>query len=60
VTDTSQAIERLLALGKQRGYLTYDEVNEALPADVVSSEEIEDALRRLADLDIELVERPPR
>ena len=59
MTDTSHAIERLLALGKQRGYLTYDEVNEALPVDVVSSEEIEDVLRRLMDLGVELVDRPP-
>ena len=55
----NEAMEKLRARGKQRGYLTFDEVNEALPADIVSSEEIEGILKNLAELGIELVEGPP-
>ncbi|VAX22659.1 RNA polymerase sigma factor RpoD, partial [hydrothermal vent metagenome] len=42
----------LVSKGKQRGYLTYDEVNESLPSDVVTSEAIEDFMRTFTDLGI--------
>ena len=38
------AIKKILARGKERGYLTYDELNAALPQDQVSSEQIEDTM----------------
>src|SRR6516165_10777612 len=38
------AIKKILARGKERGYLTYDELNAALPHDQVSSEQIEDSM----------------
>lgn len=59
MVNRSKAFEKLLARGEQQGYLTFDEVNEALPADVVASEEIEAVLRNLMELGIELVEAPP-
>src|ERR1700738_1019387 len=37
-------VRQLIAMGKERGYLLYDEVNDILPAEVHSSEEIEDLL----------------
>jgi len=36
------AVKQLIAVGKERGYLLYDEVNDSLPAEVHSSEEIDD------------------
>jgi len=38
------AVRQLIAIGKERGYLLYDEVNDSLPAEVHSSEEIDDLL----------------
>src|SRR4029453_18392829 len=55
--DTMQtAVKKLIARGKERGYVTYDEVNAALPQDQVSSELIEDTLAMLNDLGINVVE----
>src|SRR5438045_3541585 len=46
------AIKKMVARGKERGYLTYDELNAALPQDQVSSEQIEDTMTMLSELDI--------
>jgi RNA polymerase primary sigma factor len=50
------AVKRLVARGKERGYITYDELNGALPGDQVSSEQIEDTMAMLSELGINLVE----
>jgi RNA polymerase primary sigma factor len=53
---TSKELKELIALGKESGQLTYQEINEMLPDDVVSSEEIDDVFSLLNDLDIEVVD----
>ena len=50
------AIKKILARGKERGYLTYDELNAALPQDQVSSEQIEDTMTMLSELGVNLIE----
>ena len=50
------AIKKMLARGKERGYLTYDELNAALPPDQVSSEQIEDTMTMLSELGINVIE----
>jgi RNA polymerase primary sigma factor len=50
------AIKRMLARGKERGYVTYDELNAALPADQVSSEQIEDTMTMLSELGVNVIE----
>src|SRR6266851_347370 len=50
------AIKKMVAKGKERGYVTYDEVNAALPTEQVSSEQIEDTLSMLSELGINVVE----
>src|SRR5690348_2604301 len=50
------AIKKMVARGKERGYLTYDELNAALPQDKVSSEQIEDTMTMLSELGINLIE----
>jgi len=50
------AVKRLIARGKERGYVTYDELNAALPDDQVSSEQIEDTMAMLSELGINLVQ----
>ncbi len=51
-----KGVERLIALGKRKGFLTYDEVNDLLPEDVVSSDEIDKVLELLGKEDIQLVD----
>src|ERR1051325_9954494 len=50
------AIKKMVARGKERGYLTYDELNAALPQDQVSSEQIEDTMTMLSEIGINVVE----
>ncbi|TCZ61347.1 RNA polymerase sigma factor RpoD [Roseicella aquatilis] len=52
----SAAIKKLIARGKERGYVTMDELNAALPSDQISSEVIEDHLATLSDLGINVVD----
>ncbi|WP_237212819.1 RNA polymerase sigma factor RpoD [Falsiroseomonas oryziterrae] len=52
----SAAVKKLVARGKERGYVTYDELNAALPSEQVSSETIEDTMAMLSDLGINVVE----
>src|SRR4029077_17634519 len=54
------AIKKMVARGKERGYLTYDELNAALPQAQVSSEHIEDTMTMLPDLGINLRESEER
>ncbi|MDQ3262644.1 MAG: RNA polymerase sigma factor RpoD [Myxococcota bacterium] len=49
-------VKDLLEAGRQKGFLTYDEVNDALPADIVSSEQIDDVMSMFGDNDIEIVD----
>ncbi|MGA2774653.1 MAG: RNA polymerase sigma factor RpoD [Candidatus Omnitrophota bacterium] len=49
-------MEKLIALGKQKGFLTYDEVNDFLPENMSSSEEIDRLFEMLGNEDIELIE----
>jgi hypothetical protein len=49
-------VKRLIERGRTRGYVTFDEVNAALPAEQVSTELIEDTLSRLGEMGIAIVE----
>ena len=50
------AVKKMLAKAKERGYVTYDELNAALPQDQVSSEQIEDTMAMLSEQGINVVE----
>ncbi len=50
------AIKRMLARSKERGYVTVDELNETLPTDELSSEEIEDTMATLSEMGVNVVE----
>jgi RNA polymerase primary sigma factor len=52
----SIAVKKLIARGNERGYVTYDEVNAALPQGQVSSEQIEDTMAMLSERGINVVE----
>ena len=49
-------LDRLISMGKQKGFLTYDEVNDALPANVVSFDQLDDIMVTLSSLDIDVVD----
>ena len=50
------AVKRMIKLAKQRGYVTYDELNDVLPSEEVSSEQIEDTMAMLTEMGINVVE----
>ncbi|OGX45890.1 MAG: RNA polymerase sigma factor RpoD [Omnitrophica WOR_2 bacterium RIFCSPLOWO2_12_FULL_51_8] len=52
----SKDLEKIIALGRQKGFLTYDEVNDLLPQDVSSSDDIDRLFEILGNEDIELIE----
>ena len=54
--DLKQVLKKLIDKGKERGFLTYDELNDALPQDQMSSEQIEDAMAVITDMGIDVVE----
>jgi len=54
--SVAAAIKRMLARGKERGYVTYDELNAALPPEQVSSELIEDTMTTLSELGVNVIE----
>ena len=49
-------VKQLIDLGKEKGFLTYDEVNDILPPDMVSSEQIDDVMSMFGEMDIEIVD----
>ena len=53
---TKKDVEKIIILGRQKGYLTYDEVNDLLPEGVASSEDIDRILDLLGNEDIQVVE----
>ena len=52
----SKELSELIALGKEKGHLTFEEVNNILPVDIVSSEEIDEILTVLGEENIKLVD----
>ncbi len=56
IDSTNQAVKKMLARAKERGYVTYDEINDALPQDQVSSEQIEDTMAMLSEMGVNVVE----
>ena len=51
-----EEVQQLIDMGKEKGFLTYDEVNDMLPASMVSSEQLEDVMSMFGEMDIEIVE----
>ncbi len=59
IAEAERHKQRLIQLGKAKGFLTYDEVNAHLPGDIVSSEQIDDWLGLLGSEGIEIVDAAP-
>ncbi len=55
----AQQLKELIARGKEQGYLTYSEVNDHLPNDIVDPEQIEDIVNMINDMGITVHEKAP-
>ena len=58
--ESSKEVKKLIDLGKEKGYLTYDDVNDMLPAEAVSPDQIEDVMSIFGEMDIEVVDSNQR
>ncbi|WP_268801382.1 RNA polymerase sigma factor RpoD [Paraglaciecola hydrolytica] len=59
VQSKQSQIKLLIAKGKEQGYLTFAEVNDHLPQDIVDSDQIEDIIRMINDMGIKVFESAP-
>jgi RNA polymerase primary sigma factor len=51
-----EEVKQLIDMGKEKGFLTYEEVNDLLPPDIVSSEQIDDVMSMFGEMEIEIVD----
>jgi RNA polymerase primary sigma factor len=56
--DIETRIGRLIEIGKEKGYITMDEVNEALAGEVMSEEQVDEVVARFGEHDIDIIEQP--
>ncbi|MEO8480691.1 MAG: RNA polymerase sigma factor RpoD [Acidobacteriota bacterium] len=56
IEEKYDEIKQLITIGKEKGYLLYEEVNELLPADITSSEELDDLFSAFGSAGIEVVD----
>ncbi|GGH20590.1 RNA polymerase, sigma 70 subunit, RpoD [Cribrihabitans marinus] len=55
--DMSQAqVKKMIGAAREKGYITYDQLNQVLPPDQVSSEQIEDVMSMLSEMGINIIE----
>ena len=59
VQSKQSQIKLLIAKGKEQGYLTFAEVNDHLPQDIVDSDQMEDIIRMINDMGIKVFETAP-
>jgi len=57
--DDQSQLKLLIAKGKEQGFLTYHEVNDHLPDDIVDPEQVEDIINMINDMGITVHESPP-
>ncbi len=56
IEERYDEVKQLISIGKEKGYLLYDEINELLPADVTSSEDLDDLFSTFSSAGIEVVD----
>ena len=55
--DLTEKVKELLRLAQEQGYLTYNDINDALPDNIVSPEELDEIYIKLRNLEVELVDQ---
>src|SRR3954471_4007070 len=58
--NKNKEIKKLLDLGLQRGYLTYEEVNELMPPEIITQGAIDDVMNLLQETEIEVIDSARR
>ncbi len=53
---TRNEVKQLINMGKQKGYLTYAEVNNMLPPDIISSDQLDDVMMMFGEMEIDIVD----
>jgi RNA polymerase primary sigma factor len=56
----NKEIKKLLDMGVQRGYLSYEEVNELMPPDMITPESIDEVMNLLSESEIEVIDSAKR
>ena len=56
IEDKYDEVRQLISIGKEKGYLLYDEVNELLRSDITSSDELDDLFNTFGSAGIEVVD----
>jgi len=56
LSKSNPSLKRLIARGKEHGYITYDELNETLPQNQLSSDQIDEAMTMIAEMGISIVD----
>ena len=59
VEERHPEVRTLLTLGKERGYLTYAEINDHLPDDILDAEQIEGVISMIGDMGIQVFDQAP-
>ena len=54
--ELKEKLKELIRIGQEQGHITYDDINEALPADVVSAEVIEMVMERLQSMEFNIID----
>ena len=52
----SDEVKKLISLGEEKGFLTYDDVNEMLPSDIVSSDQIDEIIMLFGEKNIDIID----
>ncbi len=55
--DLTEKVRELLLLAKEQGHLTYDDINDALPENIVTAEDLDQIYTKLANLEVEIVDQ---
>jgi len=58
-TAPQSRLKELITKGKEQGYLTFDQVNDHLPQDIIDSDQVEDIVRMINDMGIQVFENAP-
>src|ERR671923_2874836 len=56
IEEKYDEVRQLINIGKEKGYLLYDEVNELLPSEITSSEELDDLFNTFGSAGIEVID----
>ena len=60
IKDSQTQMKSLILKGKEQGYLTYSEINDHLPDDIVETEMVEDIIQMINDMGIQVYDEAPK